>query len=97
MLKAIGSIAESSATANRTHGNAFIIHKYKVTGLFTFKKDVLIRIEFSSLNRIFKMATTSVEASNLFHVKGLVAVIAGGGSGSCHHPGLILKVSYINV
>jgi hypothetical protein len=27
------------------------------------------------------MATTSIEASNLFSVKGIVAVITGGGSG----------------
>jgi hypothetical protein len=27
------------------------------------------------------MATTSIEASNLFNVKGLVAVITGGGTG----------------
>jgi hypothetical protein len=28
------------------------------------------------------MATASIEAANLFNVKGLVAVITGGGSGS---------------
>lgn len=32
------------------------------------------------------MATTSIEASNLFNVRGLVAVITGGGSGSYNYP-----------
>lgn len=31
---------------------------------------------------VFKMATTSIQASNLFNVNGLVAVITGGGSGA---------------
>jgi len=31
------------------------------------------------------MATTSIKASNLFEVNGLVAVITGGGSGIYNH------------
>jgi hypothetical protein len=31
---------------------------------------------------VFEMATTSIQASNLFNVNGLVAVITGGGSGA---------------
>lgn len=31
-------------------------------------------------------ATTSVEASNLFNVNGLVAVVTGGGTGSSLSP-----------
>jgi hypothetical protein len=30
------------------------------------------------------MATTSIEATNLFKVDGLVAVITGGGTGEAH-------------
>jgi hypothetical protein len=40
---------------------------------------------WNCLNRssisIFKMATSSIQAANLFNVNGLVAVITGGGSG----------------
>jgi hypothetical protein len=31
---------------------------------------------------VSRMATTSIQASNLFNVDGLVAVITGGGSGT---------------
>ena len=33
---------------------------------------------------VSEMATTSIQASNLFNVNGLVAVITGGGSGAAY-------------
>ena len=38
-------------------------------------------------------ATTSVEASNLFNVNGLVAVVTGGGTGSSRSPVIHIRRS----
>jgi hypothetical protein len=54
---------------------------FKLFRDFEVKYIFFFELFISESSSSIKMATTAIEASNLFNVKGLVAVITGGGSG----------------